>query len=482
MDLTERRVARLPVLLLIVAVVVGAALIDRRPTAVSTAAVIDAMPVAAPRGALSSSWFCAGAMGQPARMADGQLVIANGSDRAVHGTVTLIPSQGAPVTRNLQVGPKDQVVVPEAAPAPYLGAIVDLDGGQAAVQQVVSGTQGTSSSACATTGAGSWYFAAGTTQENTTLSLTLLNPFPEDAIADLSFTTEQGSEAPADFQGIVIPARGLVGVDLGSHLRRRASIAAAVKVRVGRVAAFETQVVAPQPQGTQAAGTAPPWPPGISLVLGAPSVGRAWWWANGITADGMTEKYVIYNPGPAEARVGLAVDLDQGSADPFQLNIDPHSVTEVVTNSESRVPKAIGHGAKLTVISGAGVVAERVVQAVSPSPQTGIAREPGARLLTRDWLVAPGSGTGTTTMSVSIYNPGPSPVRVTIAAVSGGSETPLGGQSSTEIPGHHRVVASVTAVNQAVVVHASGGVTVEREIDPAKAIGIDVSLGVPLTP
>jgi len=469
---------------LVAAVVIGAGLIDRRSTATSTAVAIDSMPVAAPGGALSSSWFCAGAAAQPAHASDGQVVIVNASGQIMHGTVTLVASQGASVTRSVQIGPKDQTVVPETLPAttPYVGAIVDLDGGQAAVQQVVTGTQGTASTPCATTGAGKWYFAAGTTQENATLSLTLLNPFPDDAIADLSFTTEQGSEAPADFQGIVIPARGLVGIDLGSHLRRRGSIAATVTVRVGRVAAFETQVVAAQPPGTQAAGTSPPWPPGITVVLGVPSVGQTWWWPNGMAADGMTEKYVIYNPGSGEARVALAVDLDQGSADPFQINVDPHSVTEVVTNSESRVPKAIGHAAKLTSLNGVGVIAERVVQATTPSPQTGIAREPGARMLDRNWLVLPGITSGAANTSVSVYNPGVSPVTVSIATLAGGSETPLAGQNAAEIPAHHRVVASLTGGGQAVVVHAGGAVVVEREVDPAKAIGLDVSLGVPLGP
>lgn len=480
--MTERRVPRLPIILLIVAVIAAAGLIDRRSTASSPAAVIDAVPVAAPRGALSSSWFCAGAASQPARTSDGQLVIVNASDRSVHGSVTLIAGQGAQPSRSVDVGPMDQLTVPETlpAPAPYVGAIVDLDGGQAAVQQVVSGTQGSSSSPCATTGAGSWYFASGTTQENATLSLTLLNPFPEDAIADLSFTTEQGSEMPADFQGIVVPARGLFGVDLGSHLRRRASIAATVKVRVGRVAAFETQVVTAQAPGTQASGPSPPWPPGVSLVLGAASVGRSWWWPNGMAADGMTEKYVIYNPGAVAARVSLAVDLDQGSADPFQISVDPRSVTEVVTNAESRVPKAIGHAARLTSLNAPGVVAERVLQAVNPSPQTGIAREPGARMLAGSWLSGPGTGTGAT--SVSVYNPGASPVTVTIATLAAGAETPLGGRSGTRIPAHHRVVASVNGAGEVVVVHAGGAVAVEREIDLARPGGLDVSIAVPLSP
>ena len=480
---------RLPILGAILIVLVAAGgLADHGATSPSSVALLDAMPVAAPAGALSSSWFCAGPVSQPAHMADGQVVIANAGARVLHATVTLIPSQGSPVSKAVDVGANDRVVVPSTGigTAPYLGAVVDLDGGRAAVEQTVSGTAGASTSACATSGSANWYFAAGTTQENSTLSVALLNPYPEDAIADLSFTTEQGQENPTDFQGIVIPARSLVGLDLGAHLRRRASIATTVKVRVGRVVAFQTQVVQPFPQGAAASlpAGATPSPPGVSLVLGAPSVATTAWWPDGLAGDGMTERYVMYNPGAVPAQLLLGVDLDQGSADPFQLTVDPHSVTEVVSNSESRVPKGIGHAAMVRSTNGVGVVAERVVQAASPSPHTGLARVPGSRLESRRWLLSAGAATATSDEWLAMYNPGSAPVTMSVSALVAGNPTALDSLGDVVIPPHHRVAARINdhspGVERALLVEANGAVVVERDEYPAKGTGIDAALGVPI--
>jgi hypothetical protein len=49
----------------------------------------------------------------------------------------------------------------------------------------------------------------------------LFNPFPGDAIVDLSFATDQGPSTPPDFQGVVVPARGVKALDVGEHVRRR---------------------------------------------------------------------------------------------------------------------------------------------------------------------------------------------------------------------------------------------------------------------
>ncbi|MDQ6615143.1 MAG: DUF5719 family protein [Actinomycetota bacterium] len=476
----------------IVAVVALSAFADRSSKGPPAGATVAVMPVAAPAAALSSSWFCAGptgpsgSSGSSGHLADGRLVIANAASRPLRGRVTLIPSTGAAVSQDVQVGPANQIVVAEktASAAPYLGAVVELDGGQAAVEQVVTGTEGTSSTACATTGSTSWYFPSGTTQESSNLSISLLNPYPDDAIVDLSFTTEQGQENPQDFQGIVIPGGTMTGFDLGTHLRRRAAVATTVKLRVGRVAAFETQTVQAQSQAA-AASAAPgtvPWPPGVSVVRGALSPGTSWWWPNGGASEGSTEQYVIYNPGPKEAQVSLAIDLDQGSADPFQVTVDGHGVAVVVSNAESRIPKGMGHGAGLRSTNGVGVVAQRVVLATAPSGPTGIAQVLGSRVAAARWLVAGNGAADGVNPTLIVYNPGSADVRVSVATLDG-SLTGSGAQSGVAIPGHHRYVLGPTSPGGArtlLVTAAGGDVVVEDDVWPVRGIGIDAAIGVPL--
>ena len=479
------RVTTLGVILAVLALAALTGRVTRRPAA-PVAEV--AMPVAAPAAAVSSSWFCAGPVASPSRLADGHLVIVNAAARALRGRVTLMPSNGPATSQDIQVDPGGQLIVPEkpsgGAP-PYLGAVVDLDGGRAAVQQVVTGSEGTSSTACATSGSTSWYFPTGTTQESATLSLTLVNPYPDDAIADLSFTTEQGQESPQDFQGIVVPARSVVGLDLGSHLRLRAAIATTVSLRVGRVAAFETQAVQSQSAAAaanQAPGTAP-WPPGMTLVRGAPASGTAWWWPSGEAGDGATEQYVIYNPGRTEAQVSLQPDLDQGSADPFQLSVDPHAVAVVTTNSESRIPKGVGHAAGLRVTSGGGVVAARLALSTAPAGPTGVTAVLGSRLEAGRWLLPGDSSSDSVSAALVIYNPAAAPVTVSISSLQGA----LPGQGAVVIAGRHRYLlttaapASNPALAGPLLVAAPAPVVVERDVAPAKAVGMDESIAVPLS-
>lgn len=493
MNLAEKRrsrqVPRLAIIGVIVLVIAAAAFTDHPLSSPAKAAVMTAMPVAAPAGALSSSWFCAGPVSAPAGYADGRLVVANAAAQPLHGRVTFVPSNGASTTETVDVHANAQDVIAEPNPSasPYVGAVVELDGGQAAVQQVLSGSQGASSTACASSGSTTWYFPTGTTQESSTLSLELLNPYPDDAIADLSFTTEQGQEDPQDFQGIVIPAGTLVGVDIGSHLHLRTSIATTVTLRVGRVAAFETEVVQPQSAATVAteAPGSMPWPPGVTLVRGAPSAATAWWWPSGVANSGATEEFVIYNPGPSEAQLSLLTDLDEGSADPFQISVQPYATAVLTSNDESRIPVGIGHGAALRSTNDVGVVAARLALSVSPAEPTGVTAVLGSALTARQWLV-PGDGdTAAVNPALVVYNPGAKSVRISIWSLNG-SRSLLKGQSNVVVGAHHRSVLmpSSSGVDPtaagALIVDSSGPVVVEQDVAPAKSLGIDSAIGVPL--
>jgi hypothetical protein len=491
-------VARLPVLVVVAGLLVAAGLADRglRSSAAPGGPATPPMPAAAPDSALSSTWFCAGATAAPAKAADGTLVVANATAEVRHGTVTLIASKGPSVTDAIDVGPygRSQLDETAAGPTPFVGAIVDMDGGGVAVEQTVTGTEGSAAAACATAGSGHSYFADGTTQEGSSLLLSLLNPYPDDAIVDLTFVTEQGPEAPADFQGIVVPARSLIGIDVGTHLRRRARLATTVSARAGRIVAWKTQVVDPMPAipaatdpGQPAAPpAAPPRLPGLSLVLGAPSAGTQWWWPDGLAAAGLTERYQIYNPGPAEADVSLHVPLDQGSVEPFRLKIAPDDTATVVTNTESRIPKGVAHSAILTSTNGVGVVAERTVDAGLPSSRSGLLDLLGARVSARRWVLAAGSAGAALDEWIIVFNPSPVATTLSIATLADGSLVDISGLSGLRMPAGGRLAVRindrVATLGRGLLVDAHGEVVVERDLYPVQAIGLAAAVGVPLAP
>jgi hypothetical protein len=275
---------------------------------------------------------------------------------------------------------------------------------------------------CATSGSNKWYLPTGQTRVNASETILILNPYPTDSIADLSFTTDQGVEQPQDFQSLDVPPDGLIAIPLGSHLRRRASIATTVSARSGSLVAWSEEMITPPTTGQPIVGTPqasapladPAAPvPGISLTLGSPAAGLSWEWPDGLDGDGVDEQYVVYNPGKETADVSLAIGLQQGSAEPFQLTVGPGQVVPVISGQQARIPSGAPHVALLTSTNGVPVVAARSVAAKTTS-MSGIASMLGEQLSSRNWLV-PWSATDSGYRGQLIVdNPGPGPASVTV--------------------------------------------------------------------
>nr|MDQ2725792.1 DUF5719 family protein [Actinomycetota bacterium] len=493
-------VRRAPVIVVIAALLVLGGLVDRSGAAHrvrAAGASLAQVPVAAPAGALSSSWFCAGAT-SPSGPAPGSVIIANTAGRPLTATVSLVADQGPGATSTVTVGANSRVSVPENLPgAPHWeGADVTLSGGAAAVEQEINASLGTSSTPCATSGERTWYFANGRTAINASDEITLLNPYPTESVVDLSFTTDQGLEAPGEFQALVVPASGMVSVDLGAHLRRRTRIATVVTARTGRVVAWQTEVVTPVPSGTPVIGPNGPPPdaidpaspvPGVVLSLGSSSAATSWTWPDGAAGNGIDEQYVIFNPGPGTAQVQLALNLDQGSATPFSLTIGANEVSTVVSDQQARVPAGVTHSAVLRSLNGVPVVAERTVAGASPSSRTGLGDLAGERLASTSWLFPGGGANAKSDEWLILYNPGGRPVTAAIAGLAGGASTPIPGLNAVVVAPKARVAVRINdhaaTLDAALTVQASAPLFVERDLyGSSRQNGYDMSTGVPLLP
>ncbi|MGH9076819.1 MAG: DUF5719 family protein [Acidimicrobiales bacterium] len=459
-----------------------------------------AVPVAAPAGALASSWLCAGATGSSGGAAAGVLVVANPSPRPVDGTVTMMPSNHAALApRPFQVGAGSRLAIPESVPdgAPWLGAAVVVYGGGVAVEQQVSGTLGLAATPCATAGAPQWYFPTGSTLRGSTDVVSLLNPYPADAIVDFSFVTDQGAEAPTAFQALVVPSRTMLAVDLGTHLRRRTTIATTVSVRTGQVVAWQTQVSSPPAPGTAVvggpapagAGTGPLDPAlptgGVVLTLGAPSLGVRWWWPDSATGGGVTEQFVVYNPGRAAAQLRLSYGSGTAEAQAEPVTVGPASVVTVTTTAQSEPAAGGASDVTLNSTNGVPVVAARSVTALAPSSRTGLGVLLGGRMAAPRWLLAAGGATSHFDEWVEVQDPGPAPAQVSLSEVAAGGLQPLGGLQGLAVPAGGRVAVRVAdhvaqPFGAALVVSATTPVVVERDIYTAGGLGIGLATGVPL--
>lgn len=432
-----------------------------------------AMPVAAPATSLSSTWFCAGATASEGGSADGTLVVANAGDRELTGTVTVVPSEGEARTVPLTVGPNERAVVVqrEIVAAPYAAALVEFDGGDIVVEHQVRGPLGLSTAPCASAASDRWYLADGSTSRDDTLLLAVYNPFPEDAIVDLSFSTDQGRAVPSAYTGLVVKGGRLLVVNVGEHVRRRTNVSTTAIARTGRIVIDRVQLRGGAPKG-------------LSLALASPSPGPLWYFPEGLVADGVVERFHVYNPTNREAEVSIELTLDEGSAEPFDLTIPPRARLTLVANDEERVPKGVGHAATVRSLNGVAVVAERSVTAVSPAARSGAVDSLGIRGAASRWVLASGEASDAVDEWVVVLNPGPREARVSLSALAAGRLLAMEGVQDLVIaPGTRRAVRLTDHIKRddlPVLVEATAPVVVERGLYLVGQPGLALSAGIPL--
>jgi plastocyanin len=337
------------------------------------------------------------------------------------------------------------------------------------VEQSVSGPYGDAVGPCASAASPVWHFANGTTAREDAMYLALFNPFPDDAIVDLSFSTDQGRAVPSAFTGVVVRGGGLTVLDVAQHVRRRDAVAATVRARRGRVVAGRTLL-----RGAAARR-------GVSLALGAPSPAETWWFPDGVAGDGAVERLHVYNPGGREAQVDLELTLEEGAVEPVELSVAPGDRVTYVANDDTRVPKGVAHAVVVRSVNGVPVVAERTTEAGPPTARAGVADTLGARRPARRWAFAAGASNEGVDEWLVVHNAGDRDVRVSVAALASGRLLEVEGLQDVLVArGRRRALRLGDHVRRddlALVVEATGPVVVERSLYRVGARGMSATLG-----
>jgi hypothetical protein len=465
-----------PALLVIAALLVVGVVADLagRSAASPHAAARPVMPTAAPANALSSTWYCPLATANAAGQASGTIVVTNPTKHRLSGTVTMYTVEGKQIKAPISVAALSRQTMSESehVQAPFVAAEVDLDGGLGVVEQVVSGSLGDSISACASMASTHWYFAEGNTSKDAVYLLSLFNPFPEDAITDLSFSTDQGRAVPDAFQGLVVPAHGVTVVNVGDHVRRRDEVSTTVSVRSGRVVASKLQ--------THSGGGHK----GIALVLGAPQLGATWYFPDGYFIDGVAERYHVYNPGTKEATVQLDLALEQGAAEPFEVTVPPQARFTLTMSGESRVPKGDGHAVTAQSTNGVPVVVERTIDALAPAPRLGYTDLLGAQAAAAHWVLGAGGSTDTFDEWVVVLNSSRRTAHVSLTGLAAGQPLAIEGLQDVAIPPGRRhafrMGDHVKRPDLPMVIDSDTPVVVERGMFRVGGLGMASSIGIPL--
>ena len=188
--------------------------------------------------ALTATWYCAGGTLGDETFADHTVVLANPS--AVEATVELTAfavvapepivvdlDTSEDITADLVLAPPEvaaatevtiPVVVPpasvervriadvEAVTGDTVAVLVESDSGSLIAEHLVTGPDGAAMAPCSSTSAARLIFAGGTTRRQARQVLSVFNPFPGDAVVDISFTTDGARRSPQIYEGLVVPS------------------------------------------------------------------------------------------------------------------------------------------------------------------------------------------------------------------------------------------------------------------------------------
>jgi hypothetical protein len=332
-------VRRLPMLGVVVAstIVVATAGRDTDPPAQATFSAVSAtepwMPSAPVVPTLSTTWHCPAVPASGAEGVSGEVLIANADPAELQATVTLFGVDGEPVVEDVTVAPRSRVAVDVGAliTTEYAAAIVEITGGTGVVEQRARSPIGTESSAtsvaaCTTATSPNWYLAEGYTAEGSREQIVLTNPYSSAATVQVRFATQDGSREPTELQRAIVPPRSVRVLDMSELAARdEPEVAVAVEARQGELLVARVQTYAGSSRR------------GYAVTLAAPASRDQWWFADGEVAEGVSERYSIYNPGDDEVEVTAAL---LGIQSESFVPIDPIEVGagQVVTFTPADVP------------------------------------------------------------------------------------------------------------------------------------------------
>lgn len=438
------------------------------------------LPVAAGLDAASVTWFCGGGPAEGTTLA-----LTNRADRQRVARIQATVADGEITGTEVDIPAHTTVDVPaEFAGEGALAATVEVrHGGVVATQRVVADGS-TTTADCATSSSESWFFANGDTERGATEMITLFNPFDELATVDLTFLTADGFRHPQATQGLAVPGRSVVQVDIGEVQDRRSAMGIAVTTRAGRVVSWRLQRF--DGSGADLAGGAAA--DGVSLALGQPVPLTHFALPGAVTGEGVAPRIVIANPGAETSTVELhfAVDDPATNGEPPDATVELLSgAVEVIEGDALRqMPAGVPFSVTGTVVSGGAVVAELWMDGAEPAKGHGSFATVAAGVAARNW-VAPIGLAGPVIDQLGIQATA-RPASVELTFVDDGATGPLavpGG--SISVPASERVsidLAELLADHPGanVIVESDEPVVVSRLQTGAEARGLVSAFAVPV--
>lgn len=443
--------------------------IERRQAEVTVGAASALVPLAgfpqATSGTrISTSWFCPGAAAGDG-LSSAHVVIANPSDQELVAAVRIL-SDGAGPTESVTVAPlsRQRIDILRGRTVGIVAPVVEIVGSVGTVEQEIGFAAGDVTSQCVSQTSSRWYFADGFSVEGSKHRIVLVNPYPEAAVVNVAYVTDDGERTPSALQGVIVAARSVKNlslIDAGAANEPRVAV---------EVTATTGQVVASRMQHYLGGGRL-----GYSVSVGVPEALSQWWFASGRTGDQVNEQLVVFNPGDADAQVnvaffgegitnGISIDDASGPALPSQsVDIPARSIVVIGTDNIADLPKG-DHAMVVSTLNEVPVVVEHVLsQRTANGSFTAVTNGIPVGLLTGTWRVPSGLAQGARN-ALSVLNASALDGTYTLSTIGPGGKRPLPGFIDVALPAASLVFLDVPegATDAEVVVEATVEIVVQR--------------------
>jgi hypothetical protein len=336
-------------------------------------------------------------------------------------------SAGSTTTRQLEV---PEPVAAEGFGSPVAGATSHFVESRVGRSGVV---EGTGAGNCATDASQDWYFPSGDSSVATDYRLIIANPFPDEAVVQISFMTSGGEETSAQLSEVAVPAGQVEVASISDAAIPQDLLSVRLHSARGRVVAWKALWTKPEGEA-----------PGLEFTLGAPAPATEWYFPAGEVSARARQAITVTNPNEEESRVSVSLSTDEEpvqSSKLLDLAIAPQSSKRLVIPDrlDEKTGNVGGISAVVSVDNGVPVVAESTTvwddEAIS-----GRMTEVGSTTISDSWLVAPPSSEPTSD-SLVLQNPTTEEATVNVSIYGGrsdeGSEpvSPEGLQGITVPPG-----------------------------------------------
>lgn len=426
MNLIRRALATI----LIVAAVVGVVLVDRHQGRQSVGAsnalnVLGGFPQVASGSRISTSWFCPGAAGGDGIEA-ASVTISNPSDAEITASISYLSDVQAE-SQTISVTPRSQLSVDvlRGRTVGVVVPIVEIIGSVGTVEQNLVYAAGDVTAQCVSQTSSKWYFADGFTAEGSSERLVLTNPFPESAVVNVAFTTEEGRRTPTALQGLILGPHSAKSISMNeAGAQNETSVALEVSATSG-------QIVASRIQHYLGAGRL-----GYSTTIGIPSPQTEWWFTSGRTGPLVTERLVVFNPSATDAQVSVAffgdkitngIPIDETStaaAPSAAVDIPAGAIVAINTDQIADLPKG-DHAMVVSSLGDAQLVVEHVLsQTTGGSSFTAVTNGIPGGLLSSKWRLPSGLANGARN-ALTVLNATSVDGTFTVSAIGPGGEIPL---------------------------------------------------------